>query len=504
MDKKIIKKNKDFIEELEKRGILNNFLNKDEFLKTNVAGKKFYLGIDPTANFLHLGHLALINLAKLLEKKLGMIPIYLVGDFTSRMGDPSGKKQDRESEIIKKEKRDILMKSIKNVKLNEIEEFHKKHWNKVLDNENKVGIVSSLKNQINIPNERIHYNSKHFDGKNINLFTFFDVIGKSTNLIEMLNRKSVKERLKQKNGISYTEFSYQIFQAFDFLSLHLNEEVILQIGGADQWGNILQGMLFIKEWIPKDDKVFGITINLLTSSTGEKLGKSTLDSNGFKIDESLSKYKIYQYFFNLSDDDALSTINQLTTIDSNKVDKLYDKHKKDPSQRIIQKEIIKYYLDFFSKKNDSEEQFKNLELLSKFLFSSKTNEKYEKNLEKFDSRNFKYLPIVKDFYKKHDHFMKSIQKDKSLNYPKKRINLRDHFFKLLFNDNIKISSPAKGESNEKKSFDFSFNKDNLDNISINGNLLSEKNFNEVINEVFNKDDFAILKIGKKDFYLLKK
>lgn len=256
-----------FVEELRWRGMLNDMTpDAEEYLLSNkVIG---YIGFDPTAPSLTIGNLVQVMILSFFQKH-GHTPIILMGGATGRIGDPSGKDAER------------LLKS--EAELDKNLETQKKQ-------------MFSLLNFETGSNKAILLNNYDFY-KDMNILTFLRDVGKNITINYMLSKDSVKNRLE--TGLSFTEFSYQLLQAYDFLYLYKNHNCVLQMGGSDQWGNITTGTEFIRRNIP-NAKAFAITTPLLVKSDGKKFGKS--EEGNVWLDPSMtSPYKFYQFFINVDD-----------------------------------------------------------------------------------------------------------------------------------------------------------------------------------------------------------
>lgn len=351
------------IEDLKWRKLLKELIVESDINKIFLLkNKKFYLGIDPTADSLHIGHFLTINLANLIYKNSNLTPVFVLGGFTAQIGDPSGKKSERKL---------IDRKTI-------------------LNNCNKIKKqLETLCKNLNIKDYQIFDNFDIY--KDLTLINFFKKYGKLINISKMLSREVVKSRLDA--GISYTEFSYQIFQAIDFLYLFENKDVLIQLGGSDQLGNILTGIEFIKKIKGKDLLVGGITVPLLTDENGNKIGKT--DGNPLWITkEKLSPYFIYQYLYNLSDIFAKKLLLQLTSITKDQFLKLEKNHFIEKKDRILQKELIKrLFFAFYG----SEQEYEKFSNISKYLFT----EEYQNIDEK----------ILLDIFKNIDNFKYDFRKD---------------------------------------------------------------------------------------------
>ena len=298
---------RNIIEELEWRGSLKDYTPgaKEILIKDKIT---CYNGFDPTAKSLHIGNLIPILGLKRLQN-FGHTPIIIIGGGTGMIGDPSGRSDERN--LLSKEK---LQENLLGIK-KQLELF--------LDFENKKNPAQIINNS--------EWLSK------INLIEFLRETGKFFNINTMLNKDSVQNRISREDGISFTEFSYQLLQAYDFWYLFQHYNCNFQMGGSDQWGNILSGIELIRKKNPSQKhKAHGITYPLLTTSNGEKFGKSiegavTIDSN-----ETIP-YKLYQYFFNTSDKDVLNYIKIFTNISPSEFIELEIEASKNASARNAQK-----------------------------------------------------------------------------------------------------------------------------------------------------------------------
>lgn len=294
-----------FLDDLQSRGIIGDKTsNIDFFLLHNKV--KAYLGIDPTAKSLHVGHLVpLLILFRL--KQYGYIPFLLIGGATGMIGDPSFKSQERvflENKDIE-ENKECIKKQINDiVKLNFKEEIH------IVDNKDW------------------YYG--------MNVISFLREAGKYITVGYMLAKDSVKRRIN--NNLSFTEFSYQILQSYDFYYLYKKYGVNLQIGGGDQWGNITTGIDFIRKKCGAD--VHGFTIKLLTKKDGSKFGKT--ENGNIWLDKTLTlPYDFYQFWINMSDDEAEKIIKIFSSKSIEQINALISYHCSYKEKRILQKEIAR-------------------------------------------------------------------------------------------------------------------------------------------------------------------
>ncbi|MGD9760899.1 MAG: tyrosine--tRNA ligase [Candidatus Izemoplasmatales bacterium] len=286
-------------EDLKWRGLLYQQTDEELTEKLNNEKLTFYLGADPTADSLHIGHLLAYLVAKRLENH-GHKPILVIGGGTGLIGDPSFKSQER--------------------KLLSIEESLK----------NAEGIAKQARH---ILPEAIVVNNYDWLSS-LNAIEFLRDIGKHFNVAYMMSKDSVKSRIE--NGISFTEFSYQIIQAWDFEHLYRNYNCVLQIGGQDQWGNITAGMELIRKIHTIEAKAYGITFPLVTKADGTKFGKT--ESGAIWLDKNkTSVYEFYQYWINTADQDVIIRLKQFTFLSKEQIDKLEKSVIEEPEKRLAQK-----------------------------------------------------------------------------------------------------------------------------------------------------------------------
>ena len=272
-----------FLKEFKDRGFFYQCTNEAE-LSNLMDNKKIkaYIGFDCTAESLHVGSLLQIMCLRLLQKN-GHRPIVLLGGGTTRIGDPSGK--DKTRKILSEEEIEKNIKNIKNI------------LKKFLDNDN--------------PKTKPIFVNNYTWLKNLNYISFLRDIGKHFTINRMLTFDSVKLRLDREQSLSYMEFNYMILQAYDFLELNKKENCVLQIGGSDQWGNIINGVELIKRYSNKQS--YGLTTPLITLATGAKMGKS--ENGAIWLDEKfLSAYDYWQFWRNTDDRDVVKFLKNFTDI----------------------------------------------------------------------------------------------------------------------------------------------------------------------------------------------
>jgi tyrosyl-tRNA synthetase len=305
------------IEELRWRGLVQDIMpGTDEQLSKEMTTG--YVGFDPTADSLHIGSLVPILLLVHLQKA-GHKPLALIGGATGMVGDPSGKSEERN--LLSEE---ILQHNLQRVK-NQLMQF--------LDFE------SGKANQAEIVNNYDWF-------RNMNFLQFIRDVGKHMTINYMMSKESVRKRIESENGISFTEFSYQLIQGYDFLWLYENKHCKLQMGGSDQWGNITTGTELIRR--KAGGEAFAFTCPLLTKADGGKFGK-TEQGNIWLDPERTSPYQFYQFWLNAADADVEKWIKIFTFLGKEEIDQLTEEHKKDPSQRILQKRLAQELTIFVHK-----------------------------------------------------------------------------------------------------------------------------------------------------------
>jgi tyrosyl-tRNA synthetase len=298
-----------FVQELKWRGMIHDIMpDTEEMLQKELVSG--YIGFDPTADSLHIGSMVQIILLMHLQRS-GHKPIALVGGATGMIGDPSGKSAERNLLT-----QDILDKNIAGVK-SVISRF--------IDFEG--GEESTRAKLVN-----------NYDWmKDFSLIEFARDIGKHITVNYMMAKESVKKRVSgEGDGMSFTEFTYQLFQGYDYLYLYENEGCKLQIGGSDQWGNITTGTELIRR--KARGKAYAITTPLVTKADGTKFGK-TEGGNIWLDADKTSVYKFYQFWITATDDDAVTWIKIFTFLDQETCEALIEEHQKDPGFRVLQKRL---------------------------------------------------------------------------------------------------------------------------------------------------------------------
>lgn len=422
-----------FIEELKWRGILHDMMPGTEELlsKEIVTG---YIGFDPTADSLHVGSLA--QIMTLVRFQLaGHKPLALVGGATGMVGDPSGKSSERNLLDV-----DTLNKNVEGIK-NQLQQF--------LDfncGENSAELVN---------------NYDWF--KNYSFLDFIRDAGKHITVNYMMAKDSVKNRITGDAGMSFTEFSYQLIQGYDFYYLWKEKNCKIQMGGSDQWGNITTGTEFIRR--KASGEAFALTTQLIKKSDGTKFGKS--ESGNVWLDKTkTSPYKFYQFWLNVSDEDAKSYIRIFTLLNKAEIEELEIRHSAAPHERHLQKAIAKE----ITIRVHSEEDYTQAIETAEFLFKSKAedverlnHDSFEKILGGIDTYEVKKVDVANG------------------------INIVD-----LLVDKATIF-PSKTEARKMVSGNA---------VSINKTKIAD--VNAIINQThFNSGKYLLVSKGKKENYLVK-
>ena len=346
---------KNFVGELKWRGLIHDITPKTEeyLLKNSTAG---YIGFDPTADSLHIGNL--VQIMTLVHfQKCGHKPIILIGGATGMIGDPSGKSKERS--FLDEE---TLINNQRKIK----EQFEK-------------FLNFSGKNSASIVNNKAWF-------EDFNILEFLRKVGKHISVNYMMAKDSVKNRLE--TGISFTEFSYQLIQGYDFYWLWKNKDVRIQFGGSDQWGNILTGNELIRRIDGGDS--FALTTPLITKSDGGKFGK-TEEGNIWLDERKTSPYKFYQFWINVSDEDAKIFIKIFTQKSKEEIDILISDHNKEPHLRILQNALAEEITEIVHNK----EKLNIAKSTSNVLFGKFKKDDFEKLEENVMESLSTAVPCVK-------------------------------------------------------------------------------------------------------------
>ena len=322
-------------EDLQWRGLIQEISSPDLIDKLNNGKITFYIGTDPTADSMHIGHYSSFLICTRLAKA-GHRPLLLVGGATGLIGDP---KPNSERPLVSKE---------------EIEK-------------NAKGLTKQAKKIFGF--EVVN----NWDWtKDINVIDFLRDYGKYFNVGYMLAKDKVKSRME--SGITYAEFSYMILQALDFLYLYENRDCTLQVAGSDQWGNITAGIELIRKKIDKE--AYGMVIPLVTDSTGKKFGKT--EGNALWLDKNkTSSYEIYQYCLNLEDSMIIDYLKKLTFLSKEEIEKIEEENNKEPEKRIAHKALAREIITDIHGK----EEFESAVKISETLFSGDISKLNEKEIE---------------------------------------------------------------------------------------------------------------------------
>ncbi|TXN38082.1 tyrosine--tRNA ligase [Flagellimonas hymeniacidonis] len=341
---------KNFVEELQWRGMVHDIMpGAEEHLMKEMQAA--YVGIDPTADSLHIGHLVSVMMLRHFQLA-GHKPFALVGGATGMIGDPSGKSAER----------NLLDEKT----LRHNQEALKKQLGRFLDFESDAENAAVLVN--------------NYDWmKDFSFLDFIRDVGKHITVNYMMAKDSVKKRLSSdaKEGMSFTEFTYQLVQGYDFLYLYQNHNCTLQMGGSDQWGNITTGTELIRRI--GGGKGFALTCPLITKADGTKFGK-TEGGNVWLDAERTSPYKFYQYWLNTSDEDAEKYIKIFTFLTRKEIEDLVAAHKEEPHLRLLQKRLAEEITTQVHSKTDLENAIK----ASNILFGKSTSD----DLKTLDEKTF--------------------------------------------------------------------------------------------------------------------
>ncbi len=342
---------KNLVEELKWRGLFHDMMpgTEEQLLKEATTA---YIGFDPTADSLHIGSMVQIILLVHLQN-FGHQPVALIGGATGMIGDPSGKSDER----------------------NLLDEATLQH--------NVNGIKAVLSKFLNF--DQTHANApilvNNYDWmKDFSFINFARDIGKRITVNYMMAKDSVKKRLgAEGEGMSFTEFTYQLIQGYDFYHLYKNYHCLLQMGGSDQWGNITTGTELVRRLSPEGAKAFALTTPLITKADGSKFGKSE-GGNVWLTANKTSVYKFYQFWLNTSDEDAQKYIKIFTFLDQDNINTLINQHTEAPHLRILQKKLSEEITLFVHGQSELDKAIK----ASAILFGNSTSE----DLKTLDKETF--------------------------------------------------------------------------------------------------------------------
>jgi tyrosyl-tRNA synthetase len=423
-----------FFEELKWRGMIHDVKpgTEEQLAKEMTTA---YIGFDPTSDSLHIGSLVPILLLVHLQRA-GHKPIALVGGATGMIGDPSFKSDERK--LLSEE---VLQFNLRGVK---------KQLEKYLD------FDPSRPNAAEMTNNYDWFREMGF-------LNFIRDVGKHITVNYMMSKDSVKKRIESENGISFTEFTYQLIQGYDFYWLFKNKNCKLQIGGSDQWGNIVTGTELIRRM--DGGEAFAFTCPLLKKADGGKFGK-TEKGNVWLDPDKTSPYQFYQFWLNASDDDAQSWIKVLTLLPPAEIEALIAEHKNAPHLRILQKSLAKEVTTFVHSQQDYEFAVK----ASEILFGNATNE------------------VLKSLNE--NQLLQVLEGVPSFDYSKETLQNGVDIVTFLADSKI---FPSKGEARKTlQGGGVSINKNKIDDISQKvdaGVLLNEK--------------YILVQKGKKNYYLVR-
>ena len=425
-----------FIDEIKWRGLIHdstpriqNFLNENK--------KTAYIGFDPTSDSLHIGNLVPIMLLAHFQKN-GHQPIALIGGATGMIGDPSGKSTERN--LLDEDRLRFNEQGLKN-QLSQFLSFDK-----------------------NLSNPAIILNNYDWM-KGFSFLNFIRDIGKHITVNYMMSKDSVKNRIssESRSGMSFTEFTYQMVQGYDFLYLNRNYDCSIQMGGSDQWGNITTGMELLRRIDGK--KGYAITCPLITKSDGSKFGKSE-GSNIWLDSNKTSVYKFYQYWLNSSDDDAKNYIKIFTFLKKEQIENIIYKHELEPNLRLLQKTLA-YEI---TKIVHSEKELINSIKASEILFSKE----FLKDINEIDE----------------DLFLDIFEGVPTSIISNEEIDKGIEILKLLFEKTRFLSSNSEARRAIKEN-----------SISVNKKKISE---NYVLSrDDLIKDKYIVINRGKKKTFIVK-
>jgi len=426
---------KEFIKELKWRGMLHDIIpgTEEHLSKNKTLG---YIGFDPTSDSLHIGSLVPIFILKHYQNA-GHTPIVLLGGATGMIGDPSGKSDER----------NLLDKKIL------------KHNEKKL----KIQFEKFLDFKSSIPNKALMVNNYDWMSK-FSIIDFARDIGKHITVNYMMGKESVKKRISKDTtqGMSFTEFTYQLIQGYDFLHLYKEMNCLLQMGGSDQWGNITTGTELIRR--KENKKAFAMTCPLIKKSDGSKFGKSE-GGNIWLDKDKTSVYKFYQYWLNISDEDAVNYIKVFTFLSEENIEDIIQEHNNDKSRRLLQNKIAEIVTIMVH----SEQDLNNAIKASEVLFGKSSKE----DLESLDEKTF-------------NEIFEGV--------PSSNISLRK------LSNGIDIENILATETKFLKSISEAKRSLKENSISVNKNKVSE-NIKIKKSDLIN-DQYILLQRGRKNYHLV--
>lgn len=422
---------KNFVEELRWRGMLHDIMpgTEEQLMKERTAG---YIGFDPTADSLHIGHLTQI-MTLLNFQQAGHKPFALVGGATGMVGDPSGKSTERN--LLSE---DILRHNEARVK-GQLERF----------------LDFSGSNAAEMVN-----NYEWF--KDFRFLDFIRDVGKHITVNYMMSKESVQKRLE--TGLSFTEFTYQLVQGYDFYWLNKHKNCKVQMGGSDQWGNIVTGTELIRR--KSDSEAYAITTNLVTKADGTKFGKSE-GGNIWLDPKRTSPYKFYQYWLNVSDEDGLNFIRIFTQLQREEIEALAVEHQQAPHLRKLQQVLAKEITIRVHSLSDYDTAVK----ASSILFGNSTAEELESLDEDTLLSVFEGVPQVR--------------------IARSDFDTCDNVIDLLSGVSKNVVFPSKGEARKMVQ---------AGGVSINKQKVADPNAKPEFNLLQNK--YLLAQKGKKNYYLI--
>lgn len=419
------------IAELRWRGLIQDIMpgTEEQLLKERTSG---YVGFDPTSDSLHIGSLVPILLLVHLQKA-GHKPVALVGGATGMVGDPSGKSQERN--LLSDE---VLQKNLAGIK---------KQLQKFLDFDSTSLSAAEMVN-----------NYDWF--KEMGFLQFIRDVGKHITVNYMMAKDSVRKRMDSEVGISFTEFTYQLVQGYDFYWLYQNKNCKLQMGGSDQWGNITTGTELIRR--KAGGEAFAFTCPLLTKADGGKFGK-TESGNVWLDAEKTTPYQFYQFWLNAADADAEKWIKIFTFLPQDEINNLIEEHHKDQSKRILQKKLARELTVFVH----GEDGYNEAVLTTEKTFGQKD------------------LPI--ESYTEED--LKKMTGIVHIDYPKEKLQTGIDAVSFLAETTI---FPSKGEARKM-----------IQNGGVSINRIKVSGVDEIVNDKkLLHEKYLLVQKGKKNYYLV--